>query len=86
MKRKRITPVTPAVTPGDRVLYLTTTLQAAKDAVAAEEAALPYHMEAVTDDEAPATILSGWKAVTGNDNFLATPPPAPWQSRPAKQI
>jgi hypothetical protein len=40
-KRKRNMPITPAVTPGDSMLFLTASLQAANNAVAAEEAASP---------------------------------------------
>jgi hypothetical protein len=49
-KRKRNAPVTPNVNPGDSVLYLTAALKAANDAVAAQEAATPQHMDTETEE------------------------------------
>jgi hypothetical protein len=49
-KRKRNTPPSAAVTPGDSVFFLTAALQAATDAVAAEKAASSHPMDAETDE------------------------------------
>jgi hypothetical protein len=66
-KRKRNTPPSPAVTPGDSVLFLTAALKVANDAVAAEQAASSHLMDAETEETDQSSINGEEEPHTANE-------------------